>query len=100
MVLSLPYALKEMEPIFNAASSLILAFFDERCVFKRASAGVPKRIDGAFSPSPRTFRRDRIRINIDSSYSRTSLSIRTGRMPSSIMLSTPNLKSAMLIKET
>jgi hypothetical protein len=87
-----------MEPIFKAASSLKFAFFDDRSVFKRVSAGVPKRIVGAFSPSARILRSYSIRINIDSSYSRTSLSIMTGRMPASIILSTPNLNSAKFIK--
>ena len=89
-----------MLPIFKAASSLILAFFDERCEFRRARTGVPNRMPEALSPSAKTFNRERIKIRIDSSFSKTSLSTSVGIMPVSITLSTPKRNSARLIKLT
>lgn len=100
IVRSFPLVLKEIDPIFKAASSLMAKFLDARCVFNLARDGVCRRIAGAFSPSSRILINWRMRMRIYSSFSMTSLSISVGMIPLSMTLSIPKRYSARFIKQT
>jgi len=74
IVTSLPLSLNEIDPMFNAASSQMIIFFDYMWSLSHVWACVVKMIDWALLPSRRVLSNFNTSIKIDSSYSITSQS--------------------------